>query len=118
MKAHVKPGGLASGLLLPMGFTFYSLVKVFSPGKMLSYITLVLACYSGAMEPDKDKSRKPAREEFEVAYYTKELGRSLRRKLLQRRLADLSDNGITAASHGEEDSPELNHVPPREDRAG
>jgi hypothetical protein len=70
------------------------------------------------MEPKKNKSRKPGREEFEVAYYTKELGRPLQRKLLQRRLADLSDRAITPASHGEEDSPELNYVPPKEDRAG
>lgn len=75
------------------------------------------------MEQDKDKEadkgRKAARDEFEVAYYTKELGRSLQRKLLQRRLADFSDSTIKkAASHGEEASPEANYVPPREDRAG
>jgi hypothetical protein len=73
------------------------------------------------MAPDKDKDRKDrkaARDEFEVAYYTKELGRELQRKLLQRRLADLSDSSITAASHGEESSPDENDVPPREDRAG
>jgi hypothetical protein len=72
------------------------------------------------MEPKdtKDKDRKAPREEFEVAYYTKELGRSLQRELLQRRLTDLSDGSITAASHGEESSPESNYVSPREDRAG
>ena len=70
------------------------------------------------MEPKQDRSRQPAREEFEVDYYTKELGRPLQRKLLQRRLADVSDSRITPASHGEEDSPELNYVSPREDRAG
>jgi hypothetical protein len=70
------------------------------------------------MEPDKDKDRKAAREEFEVAYYTKELGRSLQRKLLQRRLTDFSDSSIKAASHGEDASPDSNSVPPREDRAG
>jgi hypothetical protein len=84
----------------------------------LSYTTLVLACYPESMEPEKDKSRKTARQEFEVAYYTKELGRPLQRKLLQRRLADLSERGNIAASHGEEDSPEQNYVSPREDRAG
>jgi len=71
------------------------------------------------MAPDKDrKDRKAAREEFEVAYYTKELGRPLQRKLLQRQLAQLSESNISAAAHGEELSPEPNDGPPREDRAG
>lgn len=68
------------------------------------------------MAPDKD--RKAPREEFEVAYYTKELGRPLQRQLLQRRLNDLTDHAITAASHGDEPSMENNTTPPREDRAG
>ena len=84
----------------------------------MSYNTLVLACYPGTMEPDKDKRRKRAREEFEVASSTR-VGRPLQRKLLQRRLADLGERGTTAAaSHGEESSPEQNYVSPREDRAG
>lgn len=67
---------------------------------------------------DKDKHRKAAREEYEVAYYTKELGRPLQRKLLQRRLNEFNDSGIAAASHGDEAAPE-DHAPlPREDRAG
>lgn len=72
------------------------------------------------MAPEKDKDRndkKAARQEFEVAYYTKELGRELQRKLLQRQLADLSDSSSRAA-HGEEASPDRSIVPPREDRAG
>ena len=68
--------------------------------------------------PDKDKGPAVAREEFEVAYYTKELGRSLQRKLLQRRLAALRDSNSQAAGHGEEASPEPDRVPPKEDRAG
>jgi hypothetical protein len=73
------------------------------------------------MAPDKDKHRKAAREEFEVAYYTKELGRRLQRKLLQRRFDDFSDSTITAAAagHGEDVSAEPHcGAPPREDRAG
>jgi hypothetical protein len=72
------------------------------------------------MDPDKQKGKqmKAARDEFEVAYYTKELGRSLQRKLLQKRLADLSDSRITPASHGEEPSPVRDQPLPREDRAG
>ena len=55
------------------------------------------------MAPDKDG--KAAREEFEVAYYTKELGRPLQRKLLQRRLDELGEgHSVSAAAptHGEE----------------
>ena len=72
------------------------------------------------MEPDKDKgkNRKAAREVFEIDYYTKELGRPLQRKLLQRRLADISDSSISAASHAEEPSPDPDAPTPREDRAG
>jgi len=68
------------------------------------------------MSPDKD--RKPAREEFEVAYYTKELGRSLQRKMLQRRLDDFTDSSITAATHGDEPAADGYGPPPPEDRAG
>jgi hypothetical protein len=68
------------------------------------------------MSPDKD--RKPARQEFEVAYYTKELGRSLQRKMLQQRLDDFSDSSVTLATHGDEPSAESYAPPPREDRAG
>lgn len=68
------------------------------------------------MAPDKD--RKAARQEFEVTYYTKELGRSLQRKTLQKRLDDLADSSISAATHGDEPSSD-NYAPtPREDRAG
>jgi hypothetical protein len=70
------------------------------------------------MAPDKE--RKPSREkdEFEVAYYTKELGRPLQRKMLQKRLDDFSDSTITAAEH-HEDGPAADWgQPPREDRAG
>lgn len=67
---------------------------------------------------DKDERSEPtaAREEFEVAYYTKELGRPLQRKLLQRQFANFGDSSITAASHGEESSPESKFVPSRKDR--
>ena len=68
------------------------------------------------MAPDKD--RKAARQEFEVAYYTKELGRSLQRKLLQKRLDDFSDSSITAAQHGDDPKADSYSPPPREDRAG
>jgi hypothetical protein len=70
------------------------------------------------MAPDKE--RKAARQEFEVAYYTKELGRSLQRKMLQKRLDDFTDSAgaSTAGTHGDEPSAEKYEAPPREDRAG
>ena len=70
------------------------------------------------MAPNRDKERKAARNEFEVAYYTKELGRPLQRKLLQRRLSEFTDSGISAASHGDEAADERYAAPPRSDRAG
>lgn len=75
------------------------------------------------MAPDKDKpgknrDRKAARDEYEVAYYTKELGRPLQRRMLQKRFDDLADSAISAAAHGEEESLESRAAPPPEDRAG
>lgn len=72
-----------------------------------------------ASEKTKDKDAKAARDEFEVAFYTKELGRPLQRKLLQRSFtADFGDSSITAASHGEDVAPQEEKQPPRDDRAG
>ena len=68
------------------------------------------------MAPDKD-SKKP-RDEFEVEYYTKELGRTLQRKMLQKRLDDFTFPGVGRASHGEEPAPETRSETPRDDRAG
>lgn len=70
------------------------------------------------MAPHRNKERKAAREDYEGACYTKELGRPSQRKLPKRRLNELTDSGTSAASHGEEAAQE-NHAPlPREDRAG
>jgi hypothetical protein len=67
-----------------------------------------------------DRNRKPtgAKPEFEVAYYTKELGKPLQRKMLQQQLALLSDNGNAKRVHGEDSTPEAEGPPPTEDRAG
>ena len=72
------------------------------------------------MRPDKDKQRRTAaRDEFEVAYYTKELGRPLQRKLLQRRFNELTESSVSAATaHGDEAAGERLAPLPREDRAG
>ena len=70
------------------------------------------------MASPKDKPTKAPRE-FEVAYYTKELGRSLQRKMLQKRFDDFSDSHITASAHGDESSKDKEtQAMPREDRAG
>lgn len=68
--------------------------------------------------PDKNRNRSGGRPEFEVAYYTKELGQSLQREMLQKQLALLSGNGSIASAHGEDAAPQLDTAPPQEDRAG
>ncbi len=55
------------------------------------------------------------RAESGVGYYTKELGRTLQRKMLQERLDDFS-HSIHAVSHGEDTDPPM--TTPRDDRAG
>jgi len=68
------------------------------------------------MEPDKAKPRKNHREEYEVAYFTRELGRSIHRKMLQQQT---ETSGSTAtASHGEDSSFDTLSSPPQSDRAG
>jgi len=52
--------------------------------------------------PDR-KKRDSERPEFEVAYYTKELGKTLQRQMLQRQLAQLGSSRQTPADDG--DSP-------------
>lgn len=65
----------------------------------------------------KNRKQPPARPEFEVAYFTKELGRPLQRQMLARQLASLGDSE-PKASHGEDAPAQADGVPPREDRAG
>lgn len=64
------------------------------------------------------KDRKAPRQEFEVAYYTKELGRPLQRKMLEKQLAGFTDDSKAAAGHGEDVTSQLDASPPPEDRAG
>ena len=70
------------------------------------------------MQPDKARAKqsKPDREEFEVAYYTKELGRPLQRKLLQQQME--AGGSASTCAHGEDSSFESPTSPPRQDRAG
>jgi hypothetical protein len=70
------------------------------------------------MEPDKVKDRKShaPRQEFEVAYYTKELGRKLQRKMLQQQM-ESSGSGSRSA-HGEDTTYDSHGNPPQHDRAG
>jgi len=69
--------------------------------------------------PDRTTKRHGGRPEFEIAYYTKELGTALQRKMLEQQLARLSENGRGGdSSHGEDAAPEIESAPPPEDRAG
>lgn len=68
--------------------------------------------------PEKNRPRHGARPEFEVAYYTKELGKTLQRQMLEKQLARLSDNITSASSHGEEPAPPAEPGPPQDERAG
>ena len=70
------------------------------------------------MEPDKARPRKThsQREEFEVAYYTKELGRTVQRKLLQQQME--ASGSSSSSAHGEDSSFDSHANPPQHDRAG
>ena len=68
--------------------------------------------------PDRNRKPTEGRPEFEVAYYTKELGKSLQRRMLQQQLAQLSENGGARRLHGEDIAAETEGPPPSEDRAG
>ncbi|NNU44838.1 hypothetical protein [Ramlibacter montanisoli] len=67
--------------------------------------------------PDRKIKPSGAPQEFEVAYYTKELGKTLQRQMLEQQLARFSENGNAASRHGEDAAP-VDDVTPQEDRAG
>jgi len=67
--------------------------------------------------PDRNRPRNGGRPEFEVAYYTKELGKTLQRQMLEQQLARLSES-TSNASHGEDTSPPTEDAPPDPTRAG
>ena len=75
------------------------------------------------MTTDKDSQNRqrkaPAkpRREYEVAYFTKELGRPLQRKLLAQQLSEMSE-GSAGAQHGDDASFEESSALPPHDRAG
>ena len=76
----------------------------------------VSACsVSCAVMPDRNRNRRP---EFEVAWYTPELGKSLQREMLQKQLARFSENGSITGSHGEDTVADVDGGPPSDDRAG
>lgn len=63
------------------------------------------------MPPDQKNPPPGGREEFEVAYYTKELGRPLQRQLLKQCLADFLGGRARGAAPGEEASPRVQPLP-------
>lgn len=70
------------------------------------------------MEPDKAKPRKNHRDEYEVAYFTRELGRSIQRKLQQQQMEASGSSSTSIAAHGEDSSFDTPSSPPQSDRAG
>lgn len=70
------------------------------------------------MEPDKARhgQARAQRDEFEVAYYTKELGRTIQRKMLQQQMDAAGSNSSSA--HGEDSAFDDHAAPPQHDRAG
>jgi hypothetical protein len=68
--------------------------------------------------PDRNRNRHGGTPEFELAYYTKELGKPMQRQLLRKQLALLGEGANAAARHGEDLVPEHEGPPPQEDRAG
>jgi hypothetical protein len=58
---------------------------------------------------DKPAARTAARSEFEVAYYTEELGRPLQREMLQAKFELLNDEGRIEPAHR---NPAQDAVPP------
>ena len=61
--------------------------------------------------PDRNRPRNGGRPEFEVAWYTKELGKTLQRQMLEKQMALLSDSNSNAR-HGEDASPPAQDPPP------
>ncbi len=72
------------------------------------------------MQPDKANHRQPKthRDEFEVAYYTKELGRTIQRKMLQQQMEASGSASTSVSAHGEDSSFDSHANPPQHDRAG
>jgi len=68
--------------------------------------------------PDRNRKPNGGKPEFEIAYYTKELGKDLQREMLRKQLARLSESTKIASSHGDDIAPQLDTAPPQEDRAG
>ena len=65
--------------------------------------------------PDRNGNRNGGRPEFEVAYWTKELGKDLQRKMLRQQLAQFTDAG--ARGNGDDAIPDAADIPPAEDSA-
>jgi hypothetical protein len=68
--------------------------------------------------PDRNRKPNGGRPEFEIAYYTKELGKDLQREMLRKQLARLSESTKIQSSHGEDPAPQPDTAPPQDDRTG
>jgi hypothetical protein len=70
--------------------------------------------------PNRNRNRVGGQPDFEIAYYTKELGKTLQRKMLREHLAQFSSEPpANGDNHGEDSQAQADSaVPPPEDRAG
>lgn len=74
--------------------------------------------------PDKNRNQIGDGPEFEVAYYTKELGKSLQRQMLQKQISQLGDDrnkavaSVNGGSDGEDAARPTIDPPVAEDHAG
>jgi hypothetical protein len=70
--------------------------------------------------PNRNRDRVGGQPEFEVAYYTKELGKTLQRKMLRQQLGQMSSSDAAGepGAHGEESALQQEGALPRVDRAG
>lgn len=65
--------------------------------------------------PDRNRKPQGARPEFEVAYYTKELGKTLQREMLRKQLARLSSTATGPATPAGDASPSTDDIAPHEE---
>lgn len=68
--------------------------------------------------PDRNRKHPGGRPEFEVAYYTKELGKTLQRQLLTQQLAQLSEGNGNRNLRGKGVAPDAADPSPLDDGTG
>lgn len=64
--------------------------------------------------PDRKQDRTGSRPEFEVAYYTKELGQPLQRQMLRKQLARFIGSGRDDGTGGQDAATPADAAPPEQ----